>query len=90
MMDNKEKFTLIDVRTPQEFATGYIPGAKNVPTTSFMDKIEKVAPKKDALIVIYCQSGMRSAQAARAMIQLGYTNVKNFGAIMNWRHELKR
>ena len=90
MMERKEKFTLIDVRTPQEFMTGHIPGSKNVPTSSFMDKIEKVVPKKDSLVVLYCQSGMRSAQAARAMSQLGYGNVKNLGAISKWSFGLKK
>lgn len=90
MLDNKEKFILIDVRTPQEFAAGHIPKAKNVPLQMMEGKIKSVAPKMDDPIVLYCHSGSRSNTAARFMLSLGYTNVKSFPGIAYWSYDLKR
>ena len=78
---------LIDVRTGQEFASGYIDGAINIP----VDNISSITYSKDTVIILYCASGMRSAKAAETLVELGYTNVYNLdGGLINWGAELVR
>jgi rhodanese-related sulfurtransferase len=83
--DPPENFYLVDVRTPEEYWGGHIPGALNIP----LSKIEEEQPtdNKDALIVVYCRSGNRSGQAKRILESLGYRNVHNFGGIIDWDGE---
>jgi molybdopterin/thiamine biosynthesis adenylyltransferase/rhodanese-related sulfurtransferase len=78
---------LIDVREVEEFAAGHIPGARHVPKSYFESRIEAAAPDRDAEIVLYCQSGNRSAWAARTLIDdLGYSNVASLtGGITLWK-----
>ncbi len=71
---------LLDVRTPQEYKEGHIPGSKNVPLQS-LDGVEAVTDTKDTPIFVYCYSGSRSRQAADTLEKMGYTNVKNLGGI---------
>ena len=78
---------IIDVRTGSEFASGYIDGAVNIP----VDNISSIngSVDKDAVIILYCASGMRSTQAAKTLVDLGYTNVYNLdGGLINWSGEL--
>ena len=75
--------TLIDVRSPDEYASGHIPGAVNVPILSIGD-IAKVVADKGALIYVSCQSGKRSERAIKALKELGYTNLENVGGIDDW------
>ena len=78
---------IIDVRTGAEFASGYIDGAINVPVEniSFLDG----SVSKDAVIILYCASGMRSMEAAKTLVDLGYTNVYNLdGGLINWGADL--
>ncbi len=76
---------IIDVRTVQEYVTGYIDGAINVPLID----IETIDYDKDTVIIVYCASGMRSATAAETLVDLGYTNVYNLdGGLINWGFEL--
>ena len=79
-------YLLVDVRTPEEYASGHIPTAINIP----VDEISSRPPTKDlsALIVVYCRSGNRSGAAQRALQGMGYTNVVNFGAVSKWREPL--
>lgn len=74
---------LVDVRTPQEFATGHIPGAVNIP----LQELERRMPEldgKDRPIVVYCRSGNRSSNAARMLEKAGYTDIHNLGAMTRW------
>ena len=71
---------LVDVRTPQEYREGHIPGSKNVPLQQ-LDKVEDVAENKDSALFVYCYSGARSGQAAAQLRRMGYTNVQNIGGI---------
>jgi phage shock protein E len=71
---------IIDVRTEGEFADGSYPGAVNIPLNGLAARLGEVGPK-DGLIVLYCASGARSAQAARLLKQSGYTNVTNAGGL---------
>ena len=71
---------LLDVRTPQEYREGHIPGSQNVPLQQ-LDKVEEVTENKDTVLYVYCRSGARSRQAASLLKQMGYTNVHNTGGI---------
>jgi len=81
-----EPYCLVDVRTREEYSAGHIPTAVNIP----YDAISETPPTKDksALIIVYCKSGRRSAQAAAALKQLGYKRVVEFGAISRWKGPL--
>lgn len=79
--------TLLDVRTPGEYAQGHLPHSKLLP----LDKIatiESLYPNKEAPFYVYCQSGGRSSQACRTLKKMGYTNAVNVGGIMSWRGTL--
>jgi len=74
---------VIDVRTPQEFASGHVRGAINVPVDQVQSRIKEVAKSKDTPLMVHCQSGGRSARAAAALREMGYTNVKDLGSYAN-------
>ena len=71
---------LLDVRTPEEYRGGHIPGSKNVPLQA-IDKVSSVAENKDTVLFVYCYSGARSRQAAGILQRMGYRNVNNIGGI---------
>ena len=71
---------LLDVRTPQEYREGHIPGSQNVPLQQ-LDKVEEVTENKDTILYVYCRSGARSRQAVSLLKHMGYTNVHNIGGI---------
>ena len=71
---------LLDVRTPQEYRDGHIPGSQNVPLQQ-LDKVEEVTENKDTVLYVYCRSGARSRQAVSLLNHMGYTNVHNIGGI---------
>jgi len=71
---------LLDVRTPQEYREGHIPGSKNVPLQT-IDKISAVADNKNIPLFVYCYSGSRSRQAVSMLQHMGYNNVQNIGGI---------
>ena len=71
---------LLDVRSPQEYREGHIPGSQNVPLQQ-LDKVEEVTENKDTILYVYCHSGARSRQAVSLLNHMGYTNVHNIGGI---------
>ncbi len=79
---------ILDVRTPQEYREGHIPGSRNVPLQS-LDGVEGVTDRKDTPIFVYCYSGSRSRQAAGMLAEMGYTNVKNLGGISDYRGKVE-
>lgn len=87
IMDSKAEYVLIDARTDEEFAAGHIEGAMMIPEYEIIEKAEAAIPDKDALILVYCRSGRRSKIASEALVTLGYTNVKEFGGIIDWPYE---
>ena len=87
MMTDTLEFVLLDVRTPEEFAEGYIEGAILIPHTEIAERAITELPEKNILILVYCRSGRRSEEAARALLELGYTNVYDFGGIIDWPYE---
>ena len=76
----REGAVLLDVRTPQEYRDGFIPGSKNVPLQT-IDKVDAVVENKDTALYVYCHSGARSRQAASLLQDMGYSNVTNIGGI---------
>ncbi len=80
---------LLDVRTPDEYRQGHIPGSKNVPLQS-IDKVAGMIDNKSTPIFVHCLSGARSRQAAAVLQQLGYTNVKNIGGISAYAGKVER
>ncbi len=86
IMESEEGYVILDVRTPEEFAEGHIEGAILIPDYEIAEKAEKVLTNKDQLILVYCRSGRRSKNAANELAALGYTNVKEFGGINDWKY----
>ena len=80
---------LLDVRTPEEYRSGHIPGSRNIPLQA-IDKVASVAENKDTALYVYCQSGARSRQAAGMLKQMGYTNVNNIGGIAAYAGKVER
>lgn len=86
IMDSKEPYVLLDVRTQEEYDSGHIEGAILIPDYEIGAKAESVLTDKDELILVYCRSGCRSKNAASELAALGYTNVKEFGGITGWKY----
>ena len=84
----REGAILLDVRTPQEYRDGFIPGSKNVPLQQ-LDKIITVVENKDTALYVYCHSGARSRQAVSYLQHMGYTNVNNIGGIAAYRGKVE-
>ena len=89
IMDSGKEHIILDVREQNEFDEGHIPGAILIPYTEIESKAEEMLPDKDKLILVYCRSGRRSKIASEALSKLGYTNVKEFGGIIDWTWELE-
>jgi len=87
MMQESSGFVLLDVRTPAEFRGRRIAGAVLIPHTEIERRAPSELPDKNAVIFVYCQAGVRSANAARTLAELGYTQVFDFGGIADWRFE---
>lgn len=87
IMDTEEDYIIIDARTEEEFNEGHIEGAILIPEYEIASRAEKELPDKDALILVYCRSGRRSKIASEELVNLGYTNVKEFGGIIDWPYE---
>ena len=88
MMAEEQGYIILDVRHPDEFAAGHIPNAVNVPNESIgTDEVPEL-PDKNQLIMVYCRSGRRSIEAAEMLVKLGYTNIVEFGGILDWKGEI--
>lgn len=89
IMDGEEGYIILDTRTQAEYDEGHIPGAIVISHDEIEEKAEQLLPHKDQLILVYCRSGRRSKLAAEALVKLGYTNIKEFGGIINWPYEVE-
>jgi len=87
IMEEKENYIILDVRTVAEFNEKHIPGAINVPNEAIGAETIPELPDQDQLILVYCRSGNRSKQAAEKLVKLGYTNIVEFGGIIDWTGE---
>ena len=90
IMNSGEEHIILDTREQDEFDEGHIPGAILIPYTEIENKAEEMLPDKDKLILVYCRSGRRSKIAAESLAKLGYTNVKEFGGIIDWPYEVEK
>ena len=90
IMDREEGYIILDVRAQEEYDQGHIPGAILIPDTEIEAQAEEVLTDKDQLILVYCRSGRRSKLAAEALVELGYTNIKEFGGIIDWPYEVEK
>ena len=90
LMDTGSDYIILDTRTEEEFAEGHIPNAILIPHYEIAQRAEKELPDKDQLILVYCRSGNRSKQASQILADLGYTNVKEFGGIIDWKYEIEK
>lgn len=88
IMDTETGYVILDVRTEEEFAEGHIEGAILIPNDEIAEKAEGILTDKDQKILVYCRSGRRSKLAAEALLALGYTNVWEFGGIIDWPYEI--
>ena len=87
-MDSGDTIVILDVRTQEEYDAGHIPGAILIPNETIVDKQPELLPDLNAEILVYCRSGNRSAQAAKKLIAIGYTNVVDFGGIIDWPYDV--
>ena len=90
IMDTEEGYVILDVRTQEEYDEGHVPGAVLIPNTEIETRAEEELPDKEQLILVYCRSGRRSKLAAQILADLGYTNVKEFGGILDWPYEVTK
>ena len=90
IMDTEEGYVILDVREQDEYDAGHISGAILIPYTQIEAKANEMLPDKDQLILVYCRSGRRSKIAAEALAELGYTNIKEFGGILDWPYEVEK
>ena len=87
IMDDRDGYVILDVRTQEEYDEAHIDGAILIPDYEIADKAESVLKDKEQLILVYCRSGRRSKLAAEELVKLGYTNIKEFGGIIDWPYE---
>ena len=88
IMDTEKDYIIIDARTEEEFAEGHIENAILIPEYEIVTRAEKELPDKEQLILVYCRSGRRSKIASEELVKLGYTNVKEFGGIIDWPYDV--
>ena len=87
MMEQEQNYIILDVRTVEEFDDKHIPDAINIPNETIGSEEISELPDKNQLILVYCRSGNRSKQASEKLVALGYTNIVEFGGIIDWTGE---
>lgn len=90
MMESMEEFVILDARSEAEFAEGHIPGAIVIPHDEISEKAEEEILDKDIPIFVYCRSGRRSKIAAKELLDLGYSEIYEFGGINDWPYEIEK
>ena len=88
IMEQNSDYVILDVREEDEYAKGHIEGSVLLPYTEIENRAAEELPDKDQMILVYCRSGRRSAIAAGSLSAMGYTNVKDFGGIIDWPYEV--
>lgn len=88
MLDQDSTITILDVRTEEEYNAGHIEGAILIPDTEILEKAKETLTDKSATILVYCRSGRRSALAAADLVELGYSNIYDFGGIIDWNYDI--
>ena len=90
IMEENENYIILDVRTQAEYNQGHIPNAICIPNETIDENVVNKLPDKNQMILVYCRSGNRSKQAAEKLKKLGYTNLIEFGGIIDWKGEIER
>lgn len=90
IIDSEEHEIVLDVRSVEEYKEGHIEGAILLPSDEIKEKVEDLIPDKSKTILLYCRSGRRSSIAAKQLSEFGYTNIYDFGGIINWEYEIVR
>ena len=90
IMNENTDYIILDARTIEEYNQGHIPNAICIPNETIDESVITKLPRKGQLILIYCRSGNRSKQAATKLANLGYTNLVEFGGIIDWDGEIER
>jgi rhodanese-related sulfurtransferase len=90
MIKDEKNYIILDVRRPDEYADGHIPGAINVPNEEIGAAEIPELPDKAQQIFVYCRSGRRSKEAAEKLVKLGYTNIVEFGGILDYTGEIEK
>lgn len=80
--------TVVDVRTEAEYKEGHIPGAVLVPNEGIGSEPPEALPELDAVLLVHCRTGVRSKQAADKLVEMGYTQVYDFGGIRDWPYDI--
>ena len=88
IMETETDYIILDVRTEEEFKEGHIKNALLIPDYEIAEKAESVLTNKEQLILVYCRSGRRSKIAANELATMGYTNIKEFGGIIDWPYDV--
>ena len=89
IMDHQQDYIILDTRTREEYDEKHIPGAILIPYDEIDEKAPQMLPDKEQLILVYCRSGRRSKIASEALLDMGYTNIKEFGGIIDWPYEVE-
>ena len=87
MLDQETGIVLVDVRRPDEYAQGHIPEAINIPNETIGTAAQDALPDKEATLVVYCRSGVRSRQASGKLVDMGYRAVYDMGGIIHWPYD---
>lgn len=90
LMDQEDGYIILDVRTEEEYAQGHIPGAILIPDYEIEQKAEEILTDKDLMLLVYCRSGRRSKNASQILQELGYTDIREFGGILDWPYEVEQ
>lgn len=90
IMDTRDDYIIVDARDQYEYDQGHIKDAIVIPYTDIEDLAEQKLPNKEQLILVYCRSGRRSKIAAQSLADMGYTNVKEFGGIIDWQYGVEK
>lgn len=90
LMETEENYVILDVRREDEFAEGHIPGAICIPNEVIAEEAEGILKDKNQLILVYCRSGNRSKQASRKLADMGYSQIREFGGIIDWKGEIEK
>ncbi len=88
LMETKDDYIILDVRTQEEYNEGHIPGAICIPNEEINEEKIEELPDTEQLIMVYCRSGNRSKQAAKKLADIGYTNIVEFGGIIDWEGDI--
>ena len=90
MMESEKNYIILDVRRADEYSEGHIPEAINVANEEIGTEEIPELPDKSQLILVYCRSGRRSKEASEKLVKLGYTNIVEFGGILDWKGEIEK